>query len=86
MFTSESHSLFKGIVSKFHIFVGNNSKHFCIFQMRCLIVTVVQGKIQLETIPENNQNLSPVNMKLLDKIWGTVALILLSYKLKVHVN
>ena len=54
--------------------------------MRCLIVTVVQVKIQLKTIPENNQNLSPVNMKLPDKIWGIVALILLSYKLKVHVN
>ena len=37
-FTSESLSLFKGIVSKFHIFVHNNSQHFYICQMHCQLL------------------------------------------------
>ena len=37
-FLSESLSLFKGIMSKFHIFVHNNSQHFYICQMHCQLL------------------------------------------------
>ena len=41
-FTSESLSLFKGIVSKFHIFVHNNSQHFYICQMHCQLLLLTR--------------------------------------------
>ena len=51
MFTSESLSLFRGIVSKFHIFVDNNCLHFCIFQMHCyLLLFTCKWKLWTNTV------------------------------------